>query len=91
MLFLWRANHARDESELRLQSFTAGVAYDSSTWPCPQKGARFKRSSQGGVEAQFWIIRSLRRSISDQFESAALRSGQGFGFCIGPSMNLATI
>jgi hypothetical protein len=56
MLFLWRANHARDESELRLQSFAAGVAYDSSTWPYPQKGARFKRSSQSGAEAQFWII-----------------------------------
>ena len=91
MLFLWRANHARDESELRLQSFAADVAHDSSTWPCPQKGARFKRSSQSGAEAQFWIIPALRRSISDQFESAALRSGQGFGFCIGPSMNRATI
>jgi hypothetical protein len=56
MLFLWRANHARDESELRLQSFAAGVAYDSSTGLCPQKGARFKRSPQSGAEAQFGII-----------------------------------
>jgi hypothetical protein len=82
MLFLWRANHARDESELRMQSFAAGVAYDSSTWPYLQKGARFKRSSQSGAEAQFRIIPP---------PSAAQVQIPNFGPRTGRSTNRATI